>query len=66
MEHWSILSNVINYVQYDRHPKTFHRLSVKDLDQKNQREMYNRLKDNKTQTLDIDFGNNPDKFRREY
>ena len=23
MEQWSILSNVINYIQYDRHPKTF-------------------------------------------
>ena len=21
MEQWSILSNVVNYVQYDRHPK---------------------------------------------
>ena len=23
MEQWSILSNVINYVQYDKHPKNF-------------------------------------------
>ena len=23
MEQWSILSNVINYVKYDKHPKTF-------------------------------------------
>ena len=29
MEQWSILSNVINYVQYDNPPKNFHALSVK-------------------------------------
>ena len=23
MEQWSILSNIVNYVQYDRHPKIF-------------------------------------------
>ena len=28
MEQWSILSNVINYVQYDKHPKNFHSMSV--------------------------------------
>ena len=28
--------------------------------------MYDKLKDDKRQTLEIDFGNNPDKFRREY
>ena len=27
MEQWSILSNVINYVQYDKHPKNFHSMS---------------------------------------
>ena len=28
MEQWSILSNVLNYMQYDRHPKTYHSLSI--------------------------------------
>ena len=23
MEQWSILSNIVNYVQYDKHPKNF-------------------------------------------
>ena len=23
MEQWSILSNVVNYIQYDRHPRNF-------------------------------------------
>ena len=28
MEQWSILSNIPNYIQYDRHPKKYHRLGV--------------------------------------
>ena len=31
MEQWSILSNVINYVQYDKHPKNFHTMSVRPI-----------------------------------
>ena len=29
MEQWSILSNVINYVQYSKNPKNFHSMSIK-------------------------------------
>ena len=29
MEQWSVLSNVINYVQYGKNPKNFHTMSVK-------------------------------------
>ena len=28
MEQWSILSNMLNYIQYDRHPKNYHRLGI--------------------------------------
>ena len=28
IEQWSILSNVLNYIQYDRHPKTYHSISI--------------------------------------
>ena len=28
MEQWSILSNVLNYIQYDKHPKNYHNLSI--------------------------------------
>ena len=28
MEQWSILSNVLNYIQYDRHSKNYHNLSI--------------------------------------
>ena len=28
MEQWSILSNMLNYIQYDRHPKNYHNLGL--------------------------------------
>ena len=66
MEHWSILSNVVNYVQYHRNPKDLHELNIKALDQKNHKTMYDKLKEDERQTLHTDFGGNPDKMRREY
>ena len=61
MEQWSILSNIVNYAKYDRNLRNFHELDIKAIDQKNQREMYDRLKDEDRQVLQLDFGNNPDK-----
>ena len=29
MEQWSILSNIVNYIQYDRHPKNDYDLDIK-------------------------------------
>ena len=31
MEQWSILSNVINYVQYSKNPKNIHAMSIKPI-----------------------------------
>ena len=28
MEQWSILSNTLNYIQYDRYPKNYHSLGI--------------------------------------
>ena len=28
MEQWSILSNMLNYIQYDKHPKNCHNLGI--------------------------------------
>ena len=44
MEQWSILSNIVNYVQYDRNPKNFYGLDIKAIDQKNHRKIYDKLK----------------------
>ena len=67
MEHWSILSNVANHMQYGRNLKNFYELDIKTIYQKNHRKIYERLKDRQDrQILELDFGNTPGKLRRGY
>ena len=42
MVQWSILSNVIHNVQYDKHPKNFHTMSVRPVNK-----MKNKIKSRK-------------------
>ena len=65
MEQWSILSNVANYVQYDRSPWNFYNLDVKALDQKNHREIYDRLKEDR-QVIEIDFCDTPEEPNQKF
>ena len=44
MEQWSILSNVVNCVQYDRYPRNFYDLDDKTIDQKSHRKIYDKFK----------------------
>ena len=62
MEQWLILSNVVDYVQYDRNHKNFCNLDIKALDQINHRKIYDRLQEEEGQVLELDFGNNQDKL----
>ena len=34
MEQWLILSKVVNYVQYDNHPKNFHQVNITAVNKK--------------------------------
>ena len=60
MEQWLIFSNVVYNVQYNRNPGDFYHLDIKAIDQKNCRKIYDRLKEEDRQVLELDFGNNPD------
>ena len=64
MEQWSILSNVINYIPYDRHPKNFHNLDIKAVNQRNCKRRSNTKEER--QMLELDFGDMPEKLREEY
>ena len=60
MEQWSILSNVLNYIQYDKHPKTHHSISINAV---------NKHKINtkeKGDTVELDFGTTPEVLQEEY
>ena len=64
MEQWSILGNIVNYVQYDRYPKNFHNLNIKAVDQKWYKKRYNR--EEERQMLELDFGDMSEKLKGEY
>ena len=62
MEQWLILSNVVYYVQYKRHPKNFYNLDIRAGYQKRHKKFYN--KEEERQILDLDFGDTPEKLKR--
>ena len=46
-----MLSNVVNYVQYDRNPRYYYNLEFKALEQKSHRKIYDRLKEEDGQVI---------------
>ena len=63
MEQWSILSNTLNYIQYDRYPKNYHILGISAVTKcrKNQ-----CTKEEEIDILELDFGQMPDILKEEY
>ena len=64
MEQWSILINVINYIQYNRHPRNYYDLDIKAKEQKSHKKIYG--KEEERQILNLDFGNTPVKLKGDY
>ena len=58
MEQWSILSKVVNYIQYIRHSKYYYDLDIKVIDSENHKKTFN--KEEKRQVLNLDFGDTPE------
>ena len=61
MERWSILSNVLNYVQHSRLNSMNHKLDIKAVD----KYKYTPNKDNR-EFKELDFGATPQKVQEEY
>ena len=68
VEQWSVLSNDVNYVQYDNNSRDqlHYNLDVMVKDQKELRKMYDRLKEEDRQVIELDFGDILDKLKGEY
>ena len=64
MEQWSILSKVVNFVQYDRYPKNFYNLNIRAINKENYERKPNT--EEERQMLELDFGDMPEKLREEY
>ena len=65
MEQWSILSNVVNYIQYDRHPRNFRSLNINAVN-KEKCKRNSITKEEERNMLKLDFGDTPEKLRGEY
>ena len=66
MENWSILSYDVKYVQHDGESKIVHDLDVKTLDYRHHTKLYNKLKQEERQTLDMDSGESSHVLKPDY
>ena len=60
MEQWSILNNVMNYLQYDKHPKNFHTMCVRPIN-KMKNKTKSKQKEEERIISEIDFGDTSDR-----
>ena len=65
MEQWSILSNVINYVQYGKNPKNFHAMSVKSAN-KNKTNLGRKQGEKDRPMSEVSLINTSDRLIEEY
>ena len=65
MEQWLVLSNVVNYVQCDKHPKNFHNLNISAVNKEKYRRNQ-KIEEKQRQELDLDFRDTPEKLKKEY
>ena len=63
MEQWSILSNTLNYIQYDRYPKNYHSLGISAV---NKHGKHPCTQEEERDILELDFGQTPDILKEEY
>ena len=62
MEDGSYLSDHVKYVKHDHGSETFHKLNVNTLNYCQNKHLYQELKGKELLTVDVDFGNNPEKL----
>ena len=55
---------MVNYTQYDRHPKNFYNLDIKAVNQRKYKKRH--YKEEERQMLETPFGDMPEKLKEEY
>ena len=66
MENWSILSDNVKYIQHDGESETVHDLNVRTLAYGHHKKLYNKVKGEERQNLDMDFGDNSHVLKPDY
>ena len=64
MEQWSIMSNTLNYIQYDRHSRNFYSLNISTVN-KYRTSLCTKEEEEKDR-LELNFGHMPDILREGY
>ena len=64
MEQLSTLSNMVNYIQYNRHPKNFYNLDIRAVNKEKHKRKSNL--EEEREMLELDFGDIPQKLKEEY
>ena len=64
MRNWSIFSDNVRYVQHDQ--VTPQNLNIDTLDYRDHKDIYYKLREEKRETLDVDFGLYPDIIKSRY
>ena len=62
MEQWSILSNMLNYIQYDRYPKNYHNLGISAVNK--YRNSLDAMEER--DIIELEFGPTPNILKAEY
>ena len=66
MEQWSILSNIINYVQYSKAPNNFHDMTIKHVNINNRINKRTKNENIDESSLRVDLASISDELREEY
>ena len=61
VENWSIFTDQFNYMHHDE--RALHRLDLLPLDYQLHKELYCKLNEEESDSIDIDFGLNPDTLK---
>ena len=64
MRNWSIFSDNVRYIQHDQ--VTHQNLNIDTLDYRDHKDLYHKLREEKRETSDIDFGLYPDIIKSRY
>ena len=65
MEQWSILSNIINYMQYNKNPQNFHSMIIKPVNT-NRINKETKGKSKNESLLRVNLADIPDRSKEEY
>ena len=66
MEQWSILSDIVSYIQYNRHLKNFHNLNIRAVSKERYKRKSSKKIREETHMFELHFGDTPEKLKEEY